>query len=1218
MNSYPIELLVQHAPLMFVAGLDVPPAERDPFRPLILRLREVLTSRPKGLIWDMNRASAFNILLVDKNVRFPPRKVISPSEQNAMNPHPHSPLSPLIPTSPLHPDGLIAPVWVRKHVELVPSVYVLFLKLWESPPPLSPLEGREQEMEEERKHDQELATELSQRKRTLAERGIKLTAVLLASRRLLDDPGLDVRLTFIRKQSSLDARAALFVLSPVSSNELQEFVKSLTEALREPSIEYYTAHSKRVRRKRNKHSSSAYSGYQTSAVATTRASPLRPIGWTARYEYKLATFAEFRVEEEVARKHYEDCWNILSEMFNSTTLLPPRTKRWAEARVLADSLNIKVYKFYLYNSEHPLALAFFNKHIRRYCELSKGWGMGEETFEYWSWLARQYRILSELLEIALRSGMRLPELVPQIQDDRPVPQLGQEASPAPGVNPSTVLQHPGYYYLQAARCTEERLRRFKTIEEAEAAHPSPLSQSPAFNNEKKVDHWELILELYSKAYEHFKRFAAGHTRLTFFVAVHIATTYHSSGKHDLAIKFLERIVKVYHKEQWGLVLKPLLGLWYESSKQLGDIQSCIRLIFERMFASNAAESEILAQDLLEILKTTKPSSASEPLVITLSPVENIVPATVLFYESQAGIGVSTPFQLHIATSTSSCLHLIPFSSLTIHFSDNRSPTIINRSISEGKQQTIRLGDLGDDENACQSVDCAFDFIPGATTIFYGQVSSSSAKDITITRLTLRVQQNDWTIDINCDVNPLPNAEPMWLVSPEPNTKFIPLRRTDTSIVQFRPAPHEFKVDIRHQGKALVGEEYPIDIIITSQDSRILDITFDLLLQPAEDDTVHYISTNEERTTSLLRGITFNDSLEPLGATQRTIFLNAGGTGSRILDFSFQSRTRSPASQGYSDEAKEHLETLVIDVVEPIRYSSQVTYSPSRLGLPSSFSYFSQLGEQAQTILEANVTLMIECTAECKLEVAEMKWTSMGSSRTTLLDSSLSPDSAGDLIEWRSGDAFAVDASIGIKPSEEPNDKPVETRLQSPVRLDVLWRRADNTHPNIPLATTAILLPELYPPQLGLSVIVNPPATAKLHSPFTLSIKIRNSDPLLSADLSFSLEPTDAFVIAGMRAGRLPLILPDTEEALSFNLIPTIVGVVKLPLFKVQRVEVEDSSRSETVEQTRSSSSTEIVPTIDERWNAVDRLGRNVHFYTSDGQARAEIDLSLWLAILVLA
>jgi trafficking protein particle complex subunit 11 len=41
----------------------------------------------------------------------------------------------------------------------------------------------------------------------------------------LDDPALDSRLTFIRRQSGLDSRAALFVLSPVSTSELGEFVR---------------------------------------------------------------------------------------------------------------------------------------------------------------------------------------------------------------------------------------------------------------------------------------------------------------------------------------------------------------------------------------------------------------------------------------------------------------------------------------------------------------------------------------------------------------------------------------------------------------------------------------------------------------------------------------------------------------------------------------------------------------------------------------------------------------------------------------------------------------------------------------------------------------------------------------------------------------------------------------------------------------------------------
>jgi hypothetical protein len=45
---------------------------------------------------------------------------------------------------------------------------------------------------------------------------------------------------------------------------------------------------------------------------------------------------------EADGRHYEDCWNELAKMFGSTQTLPPRTKRWAEAKVLADCVAIRV------------------------------------------------------------------------------------------------------------------------------------------------------------------------------------------------------------------------------------------------------------------------------------------------------------------------------------------------------------------------------------------------------------------------------------------------------------------------------------------------------------------------------------------------------------------------------------------------------------------------------------------------------------------------------------------------------------------------------------------------------------------------------------------------------------------------------------------------------------------------------------------------------------
>jgi len=41
-------------------------------------------------------------------------------------------------------------------------------------------------------------------------------------------------------------------------------------------------------------------------------------------------------------RHYQDAYETLTIMFGSTAILPPRTKRWAEAKVLVDCINIKV------------------------------------------------------------------------------------------------------------------------------------------------------------------------------------------------------------------------------------------------------------------------------------------------------------------------------------------------------------------------------------------------------------------------------------------------------------------------------------------------------------------------------------------------------------------------------------------------------------------------------------------------------------------------------------------------------------------------------------------------------------------------------------------------------------------------------------------------------------------------------------------------------------
>jgi hypothetical protein len=238
MDAYPPEFLLHLNPLLFVAGLPLEstetPDENDPFFSLAQSLAKVFISRKGFHVWDISRGSLcdFHVVLVEKvmslfklrprnetstspqNVKFPPRKA-RPPPNTAAPLGAHSPISPLSPNSPLYPDGIMAPIWIRKHRDMIPSVFLLVLRL---------VDNRTAGGDNDDDRDRKLVEEILARKTVTLERGIKLAVVLLTSRSMLDDPDLDLRLSSIRRQSGLDSRASLFVLSPVSTAEVHNFV----------------------------------------------------------------------------------------------------------------------------------------------------------------------------------------------------------------------------------------------------------------------------------------------------------------------------------------------------------------------------------------------------------------------------------------------------------------------------------------------------------------------------------------------------------------------------------------------------------------------------------------------------------------------------------------------------------------------------------------------------------------------------------------------------------------------------------------------------------------------------------------------------------------------------------------------------------------------------------------------------------------------------------
>ena len=81
--------------------------------------------------------------------------------------------------------------------------------------------------------------------------------------------------------------------------------------------------------------------------------------------------------------------------------------------------------------------------------LCNGWGLGVETAEYWHWLARNFRVFADLLDISetiIVGEQEIEEATKMITGDMIV-------------NVDHVLHHPGYYYFVAADCVRQEHSR---------------------------------------------------------------------------------------------------------------------------------------------------------------------------------------------------------------------------------------------------------------------------------------------------------------------------------------------------------------------------------------------------------------------------------------------------------------------------------------------------------------------------------------------------------------------------------------------------------------------------------------------------------------------------------------------------------------------------------------------------------------------------------------
>ncbi|PWN30606.1 hypothetical protein BDZ90DRAFT_257681 [Jaminaea rosea] len=1264
MNSYPPELTHHAYASLFVAGLTKPqqagpssssssaaapaPAANgdgaaastsqlqlnghptEVYPELCAELETVFSSRGKHTIWDpaRGRSAVFHSVLVDHNVRLPPRKTrpslrsVAAPEPSANPPilHPRSPLSPLHPASPLFPDGLIAPIWARKHRDIVPSVFVAFYCLSgdaaveqtsednDAPSP-APRQLSGQEL---KARDEELIRLISERKRPLNERGIKLTVVLLTARNMLDNPQLEARLSYIRRSSGLDSKASLFVLTPVQRQELADFVTSLQGALYDHGLDYYREHARRIRRKRARYppppsivqpilQSVAASRPNSKAPELT---PLSREGWHLRAEYKLAMFAELHADYDDALAHYLEAYDLLAGprgMLSSTVLLPPRTKRWAEAKVLSDTLSLRISKLYLYGEDSASALHQFRRHLARFSELSSGWGIGDATFEYWSWLGKQYRLIGALLEQAMKSypGSPLPPisipmhnpplpgflLHPEITEQ---PQRYPSLRAAPGgllspnnaalssaTTPAALLQGPAAFFYNAGLCALERQDRYVKMVAAETKGEVSESGATALVHEKQVDHCAQIVEVLGRAHDLYRE--AKQERLADVVAAKMARAWATDGHWKQALRMLHRVIPRYRDEGPSVGLKELLLLAVHCAEKAGDKRAQAQWTLEA-----SGEQELSNEEWEMMEKGWKELSLgvedSETVSVSWSKGRGPLRVDVAFQRASVQYGGAASFQLTVTRAQQS--PPLAFESMTIFDLAGKVVAVVEANgAAASSSSPIQLKPPSERTQAKIS----WLSEEQLSSVFQGTLKATSKSSLAISRVHFHASSPlplDIEVKIDSPSTTLPHA-PLWLCS---SGRWVHLvyRQEARHCLVTRPV-HRVDVEIDHHVTAYLDEAVSIRVKATNKEQSPLRCALAVSLDTSNLPPDVRDELGQQGLQPTLSGSLPNLALGVLAPQESkdvTLVLRAKQrTGLRSLAMVLKSCMTDVAHDEDEDVdgalAGELVRETTIGIQRAFRAEYSANWRPGAAATAANGNDAQQLllgdgagapgasfdtmprspgagppSEQHRTAIASVHAAFAVLTAE-ELTISDVKveldeehgkdarpYGGGDAAVAAELESVRQSSLAG---KWRQGDRWGstwdIEVGLGAYESEDGPRGPTG-------QLALTWQRASSSDPRPNI--TRLPLPILAPPHLNARVLIAaPPATHALEA-FTLVFVVVNPSSH-AVDVSMVIDDEDppAWVL-GHRTLSIPGIPPRGSRSIPTRIVPRYEGQWTLP------------------------------------------------------------------------
>ena len=392
----------------------------------------------------------------------------------------HSPLSPLSPGSPIHPDGVLTPQWNVKHQHIVPAVFVSFFS-WHSDPQSDTL------------RDNQLKNELSSIRTSIemSHYGTRQVTVLVGDDSTLhpfNASDLDDRIASIKKGSKLDGPGLFFLRADSTPEDIDRLVSSFLISLKPLCAEYYRDLTRHARRKRDKNANPT----TTTMPGWGKIQGLPRKGWVARYEYKLGVFAEFRDEVQVAERHYAEAIDFLCAPAGPYSKIMSLSPRWTEVRQLSDMLALRLIRCQLAMNLPTTALLTWRQHFGRTLDLVRSRGKGDSNYGWKAWQAIWAKVMAELV---IDSHILNQEDGQEVDKTKPYEASNMiytstDKLSEPDLLPWHYLHHPGYWLLKSATFTRERRDLARDITEEDRIPPG---QSPASKVTRRSENYDTYL-----------------------------------------------------------------------------------------------------------------------------------------------------------------------------------------------------------------------------------------------------------------------------------------------------------------------------------------------------------------------------------------------------------------------------------------------------------------------------------------------------------------------------------------------------------------------------------------------------------------------------------------------------------------------------------------------------------------------------------------------------